>query len=84
MHRDQADDLDLFQNQADKWKADPALTGGQRAGATAYETLITQLRQVNTEVLAVADELSHGTINTVLAKSDLELGIEALTRGVQP
>jgi hypothetical protein len=34
-------------------------------------------------VLAVADELSRGTIDTVLAKSDLELGIEALMRGMQ-
>lgn len=51
---------------------------------TAYETLIAQLRQVNAEVLAVADEPSHGTIDTVLAKSDLELGIEALMRGMQP
>ena len=84
VHHDQADDLDLFQNQAGKWKADPGLTSAQRAGVTAYETLITQLRQVNAEVLAVAGELSHGTIDTVLAKSDLELGIEALMRGMQP
>ena len=47
----------------------------------AGEALIAQLRQVNAEVLAVADELSRGTIDTVLAKSDLELGIEALMRG---
>ena len=84
VHHDQADDLDLFQNQADKWKAAPGLTGAQQAGVTAYETLIAQLRQVNAEVLAVADELSHGTIDTVLAKSDLELGIEALMHGMQP
>ncbi len=84
VHRDQADDLTLFQNQADRWKAAPGLTGAQQAGVTAYETLIAQLRQVNAEVLAVADELSHGTIDTMLAKSDLELGIEALMRGMQP
>ena len=60
------------------------MTGAQQAGVTAYETLIAQLRQVNAEVLAVADEPSHGTIDTVLAKSDLELGIEALMRGMQP
>jgi hypothetical protein len=35
-------------------------------------------------VLSVADELCRGTIDTVLAKSDLELGIEALMRGMQP
>lgn len=84
VHHDQAAGLDLFQNQAGRWKADPGLTGAQRAGVTAYDTLIAQLRQVNAEVLAVADELSHGTIDTVLAKSDLELGIEALLRGMQP
>jgi hypothetical protein len=76
--------LVLFQNQADRWKATPDLTGTQRDGVTAYEALIAELRQVNSEVLAVAAELAHGTIETVLAKSDLELGIEALMRGPRP
>lgn len=31
-----------------------------------------------------AAELAGGTIETVLAKSDLELGIEALMRGLRP
>ena len=84
VHHDQAEDLTLFQNQADRWKTDPGPTATQRAGLAAYETLIAQLRRVNAEVLAVADELSRGTIDTVLAKSDLELGIEALMRGMQP
>ena len=84
VHHDQAEDLTLFQNQADRWKTDPGLTATQRAELAVYETLIAQLRQVNAEVLAVADELSRGTIDTVLAKSDLELGIEALMRGMQP
>jgi hypothetical protein len=39
---------------------------------------------VNAEVLAVADELSRGTIDIVPARSGLELGIEALMRGLQP
>ena len=84
VHHDQAGDLDLFQNQADRWKASPDLTEAQRAGIAAYEALIAQLRQVNSEVLAVAAELADGTIETVLAKSDLELGIEALMRGLRP
>jgi hypothetical protein len=73
-------DLTLFQNQADRWKTDPGLTDAHRAGIAAYETLIAQLRQVNSDVLAVAAELSHGTIETVLAKSDLQFGVEALLR----
>jgi hypothetical protein len=71
-----------FQNQAGKWKAAPGLAYAQRAGLA--EALIAQLRQVNAEVLAVADGLSRGTIDTVLAKSDLKLGIEALMRGMPP
>ena len=70
VHHDQAGDLDLFQNQADRWKASPDLTEAQRAGIAAYEALVAQLRQVNSEVLAVAAELASGTIETVLAKSD--------------
>jgi hypothetical protein len=70
-------------NQADKWKALPDLTAGQRARIAAYEALIAQLRQVNSEVLAAADQLTRTTIEAVLAKSDLELGLEALLRGWQ-
>ncbi len=43
------------------------------AEVAAYEKLIAQLRKLNSDVLAVAAELSHGTIETVLAKSDLQL-----------
>ena len=80
VHRDQAEDLTLFQNQADRWKTDPDLTDAQRAGIAVYETLIAQLCQVNSDVLAVTAELSHGHIETALAKSDLQLGMEALLR----
>jgi len=83
VHRDQAAGLTLFQNQGDRWKADPSLTAAQRDAAAGFEAAIGQLRQVNSEVLAAGEELSHGTIETVLAKSDLELGIEALARGLQ-
>jgi hypothetical protein len=70
----------LFQNHANRWKTDPGLTDAHRAGIAAYETLIAQLRQVNSDVLAVAASLSYGTVETVLAKSDLQLGMEALLR----
>jgi len=78
VHHDQAADLTLFQNQASRWKAGPGLTTAQRDAVAGFEAAIGQLRQLNSEVLAVAEELSHGTIETVLAKSDLELGIETL------
>ena len=37
-------------------------------------------RAVLSDILELAEELQQGTIERVLAKSDLELGIEALLR----
>ena len=83
VHQEQAGDLVYFQDQADKWKALPGLTAAQRAAVAGYEAALAQLRQVNSDVLAAADQLTRTTIEAVLAKSDLELGLEALLRGWQ-
>ncbi len=80
VHQDQADDLTLFQNQADRWNADPGLTPAQRAAVGEYEAAIGELRRLNAEVLAAAGQLKPVTIEALLAKSDLEIGIEALLR----
>lgn len=81
VHQDQADDLVLFQNQADKWSAMPGSTPAQRAAVQEYEAAIGELRRLNAEVLAAAEQLKPLTIEALLAKSDLEVGIEALLRG---
>jgi hypothetical protein len=39
-------------------------------------------RELNAQVLAAAAELAGGTIEATLAKTDLELGIEALIHGL--
>lgn len=83
VHQDQADDLVLFQNQADKWKALPGLTTAQQADVAGYGAALAQLRQLNSDVLAAAGQLAGTTIEAVLAKSDLELGLKALLRGWQ-
>ena len=49
----------------------------------AFSAAVAQLRQVNSDVLAAADQLARTTIEAVLARSDLELGLEALLRGWQ-
>jgi hypothetical protein len=82
VHQEQAGDPVYFQNQADKWKALPDLTAAQRAAVVGYEAALAQLRQVNSDVLATADQLTRTAIEAVLAKSDLELGLEALLRGL--
>jgi hypothetical protein len=37
-----------------------------------------RLREVTIDVLAMAQDLRKGTINRIMAKSDLELGLAAL------
>ncbi|MGJ6968369.1 tyrosine-type recombinase/integrase [Streptosporangium sp. G11] len=53
----------------------------QAAVVERYAALVEQMQAETTAILALADELAKGTIETVLAKSDLELGIEALRGG---
>lgn len=84
VHKDQADDLVLFQNQADRWKAAPGLTDAQRDAVREYEEAIAETRRLNDEVLAAAERLKPATIEALLARSDLEVGIDALLRGGWP
>lgn len=57
------------------------LSAEQRRGVEHYAALVEQMQTETVAILALADELAKGTSETVLAKSDLELGIEALLRG---
>jgi hypothetical protein len=74
VHQDQADDLVLFQNQADKWNAISGLSRDQRAAVQEYEAVVGELRRLNAEVLAAAEKLKPVTIEALLTKSDLEGG----------
>ncbi len=51
-----------------------------RAEITRLQSQMARLRQINSDVLTLAEELSKGTIEKQLAKSDFELGLEALLR----
>src|SRR5664280_2562037 len=81
VHFDQAADLVLFQNQADRWNAMPGLDAAQRAAVAEYVAVIDELARLNVEVLAAAERLKPVTIEALLVKSDLEVGIEAVVRG---
>jgi uncharacterized protein Smg (DUF494 family) len=57
------------------------LTIHKREEIDRLSVQLEQLRVVLTNILVLADELKEGTIDKVLAKNDLELGIEVLLRG---
>ena len=75
----QRDDMWLWEENGRRWQA-LDLDTATRAQVDGYMSLAARFATANTEVLALADEIAGGTISKVMAKSDLELGIEALHR----
>lgn len=79
----QQNDLWLFDEQLRRWGTGK-LTPSQRTEVERLTVQMRQLHEVITAVLHLADELKEGTIEKQLAKSDVELGIEALRKGGFP
>ena len=75
----QRDDLWLFEEQARRWQGEP-LTPTQREEINRLTSQVARLRTVLDAILTLSAELKAGTIEQVLAKSDLQLGLEALRR----
>jgi hypothetical protein len=75
----QREDFWVFEEQLRSFQA-LKLTTEQRTEVTRLQGQLARLRQINSDVLALAEELSKGTIEKQLAKSDFELGLEALLR----
>jgi len=74
----QRDDLGLFDEQLRRWGIEPKLTPAQRAEITRLKKQMATLRQVNTNVLKLAEELKKGTIEQILGMDDAELGLRFL------
>jgi len=75
----QKNDLWLFEEQLKRWTTQ-SLTPRQRQEVQRLTGQMSKLRQVITDILALADELKKETIEQVLGKSDEELGLEVLLR----
>lgn len=79
VYTEQREDLWLFEEQVRRWQT-LELDDVRRATVAELAGKVARLREVNAAVLALAAELKKGTIETVLAMSDLELGLAALLR----
>ena len=78
VHSTQRNDLWLYEEQLARWStADPTLAQRQEIDRLTHQ--LDRLRSMLTLTLALADELKEGTIDTIMAKSDIELAIEMLT-----
>ena len=73
----QAEDVELFAQQLARWQK-AGLTPPQQQEVEALSAQVQRLREVGTAILALAAKLKEGTIERVLEKSDIELGLEVL------
>ena len=73
----QLNDLGLYQEQLARWKR-AELSASQRQEVERLGGQLVVLREATQSVLSIADELKDSTIEKVLAKSDLELGLDSL------
>jgi len=76
----QRNDFGLFDQQLQRWAALP-LSDQQRHEVERLVEQMRLLRENNEQVLTLARELSTGTIDKVMAKSDVEQGLEMLMKG---
>lgn len=77
VYGDTADDLWLYDRQLARW-SQQNLTSLQRAEVERLGHQMVDLHEVVDQILAIAEGLKGRTIETLMAKSDLEVGVEWL------
>jgi len=83
VHREQLQFVDIYGEQLRRWR-DQGPSSAQRRELDGLDDKNCQLRQVTTEVLTLAAELRKGTIDRIMAMTDLELGLQALLGTLPP
>ena len=77
LYTSQSDYFPIYEEQLKRWKK-TEITRAQEHEVNRLSDQLTKLRGVVRSILALAEELKTGTIDTILKKSDLELGLEVL------
>ena len=77
VHTEQMEFVDIYTQQISRWRTEKQSLS-QTRDLDRMEMRNQQLREVTADVLALARELRKGTIERVLAMSDLELGLQSL------
>lgn len=77
VHGEQLEFVDIYAEQIRRWWAEGP-SAAQTRELHRLEEQNRRLREVTMDVLALARELREGTIDRIMAMSDLELGLRAL------
>jgi hypothetical protein len=77
VYRERKEFLGIYAEQLARWKA-LDLNATQKQEVERLLAQLEKLVKLNAEILTLAYQLQEGTIEKVLGKSDLQLGLEAL------
>jgi len=77
VYGDQRQDVSLYAEQLARWANEP-LTTAQRDQLARLQAQVKKLGEVTAAILSLAQELKTETIDRLLAKSDVEVGLEFL------
>jgi len=83
VYTEQQGDLWLYREQLARW-GKLALNEAQRAEVTRLEQRLTTLGTHINALLVLAQQLRPHTIESILAKSDIELALDVLTGKIRP
>ncbi|PEF33610.1 hypothetical protein [Bacillus wiedmannii] len=75
---DQLEFVPIYIKQLEKWQTEVGLTLTQQNEIKRLQEQVRQWQQVLTDILDLANKLKEETIEKVMSKSDLELGIQSL------
>ena len=78
VYTEEVDLFAVFHEQLDRWCSGP-LKVAQRQEVERLRGQLARNRAVDTAILTLADTLKVTTIDAILSKSDLELGLDVLT-----
>ncbi|HDR4885375.1 TPA: hypothetical protein QCR18_004655 [Bacillus cereus] len=70
----------IFEEQLSKWKKEERLTPIEQSEIERLQGQVQQLHSILTDILTITEKLKDGTYEKVMAKSDLQLGIESLQK----
>jgi predicted RNA-binding Zn ribbon-like protein len=79
-HAEQRDDMWLYDEQLRRWSKE-ALNVDQQREIARLQTALGEVKSRIADILALAAELREGTIDRIMEKSNLELGLEAMLGG---
>ena len=80
VHKEQSDFILMYEKQLSKWCEEEFLPINIKADLAKSQEQLQDLNNILNAILSLANKLANGSIEKVMGKSDLELGMESFKK----